>query len=709
MTSQPTNHADRATLRLIVGWLIVLVLAVGLRVWMWTFQAQSGAVQPGDPEEYYRAALHILQGGYHDTGKWLRPPLYPGLLALLFSMFGVELPRVLFTQALLAGLAVPAFGWLAYRMFRSELVALVAGFLAAIYIPFVSFSSVLFAEALFIILAVLALAALDRAIEHATPGAAVLAGILFGTAALTRAVALNFIPIALILMLVLQLPNLRAWRSLRFGNALWLLIGATLIIGPWAVRNYAVHERVILSDTNGGISMWYGTIRSDSEQQAGESQLRAIANPADRQALALGWTIDRIRQEPLDFIGRMRFKIASLYLLQTRSYAVGDNITIDPRDQLVAMGAGENPLSLSLVADFQYIVLMLATITGICYAPDKRRIVPLIVWVLFITMMSAITIGHPRLRLPIVAALIPCAAFAFTLLHQLPAINRNWRMTMATGWLLMAALVFSTRYISWIQTWGDLQRANTAIADGNFDVAHAALTQARTTDPRNALRVIDLADVAFRQAKLQESLDLYQEALQLEDRNLYAHTMRARIASLLNMPAIAQAEQAALAGYGRDNNEVYQWAWQTFADPLPTRVIPGDPMALGMYTGFAPVTPDLPTGRWTLAEARVRLAKTCGTVVAVVRGPAGRTIQASLQGQTPQDFTLDGSDQIIRLAQPCVNAEAQIPPTYSELFASSDIQRYETILKIESPTGLLYLDQAPWYVGVAVLEVRMET
>jgi 4-amino-4-deoxy-L-arabinose transferase-like glycosyltransferase len=714
MTTQTDNSpttADRTTRYLIFGWVGVVLLAVGLRLWMWSFQAQTGAVPPGDPEEYYRAALHLLQGSYHDTGKWLRPPIYPGFLALLFTLFGVDLPRALFAQALLMGLATPAFGWFAYRLFRSEPAALLAGFLAAIFLPFVSFSSVLFAEALFLILMILVLAALDRAIEQETIGTAALVGVLLGLAALTRAVALNFIPIAVLLLLLVPLPSLKEWRKLKVGNAIWLLIGAALVIGPWAVRNYAVHQRIILSDTNGGISMWYGLVRSNIEQEAGETQLRAIPNLADRQAQAVRWAVDRIRQDSLYFAGRMRFKISSLYLLQTRSYAVGDPITVDPRDQLVAMGAGENPQTISILADTQYLLIMFAAIIGLAYAPDKRRMIPVLSWVVFITLMSAITIGHPRLRLPIVAALIPAAAFAFTLLRHPPPLSRNWRAAIGLGWLLIMALVFSTRYFGWIATWGDLATANAAIAAADYPTAQQALEQARTRQPQNALRVIDLADLAFRQGKLQQALDLYQEALKLEDRNLYAHMMRMRIAALLNLPDAARAEQMALVGYGREQNEVYSWAWRTFADPLPMRVVPGDPMAIGMFAGFAPVTPDLPSGRWTLAEARVRLAASCGTVVATVRGPAERIIEVALEGRTPQQiYTLTGSDQEIRIAIPCGTDQALTPRPLqqSELVASEETWRNEAIFHIKSPTNLLYLDQAPWHVGVAVLEVRVE-
>jgi hypothetical protein len=375
------------------------------------------------------------------------------------------------------------------------------------------------------------------------------------------------------------------------------------------------------------------------------------------------------------------------------------------------MGAGEHPLRLSVIADLQYIGILLAAVAGICYAPDRRRIFPLVAWVLFITFTSAITIGHPRLRLPVLAVLIPCAAFALTLLRHPPRISRAWLTAMLVGWLLIGALVFSTRYATWVRTWGDLQQASAALANQQLEQAEPLLVHARSTDPTNALRVIDLADLAFLRGMNLQALDLYGEALKLEDRNLYAHAMRERLAALLKMPEIARREQAALAGYGRDNNEIYQWAWAAFDDPLAPVVVPGDPTVLGQYVGFAPATPDLPAGRWTLDEARVRLADGCGVVLARVRGPTGRRVQIDVEGRTlPQEVVLIGGEQIVRLVVPC---SGSITPTLEPtarptLQANPLARRVATIVHFRSPTGVLYLEEAPWYVGVAVLGVGFE-
>lgn len=689
---------------------ITLALAVGLRLVFWQIQARSGAVQPGDPEEYYRAALHILQGGYHDTGKWLRPPLYPAFLALVFSIVGVDLVRSMLVQAVLSGLSVPVFGLLAWRLFGRRDAALVSAGLAAVFVPLASFASVLFAEGLFVVLIVAALAALVRSCDSLSYRDALVCGMLLGLAALTRAMALSFIPIAALLMLArlsgrqqlaqreVGLPfTARVGSGL--GLALVLGLGAALVILPWAARNYAVHQRLIIVDTNGGISMWFGAVRSDAEQRAGEAELWAIPNLADRQARALEWTQQRILEDPAWFIGRMRFKIVSLYLLQVRSFVVGDIITISPQDQQVALGAGENPLFWSIIADTQYVIIMLLALATLCFAPQPRRLLPIVLWVLFSSFMSAITIGHPRLRLPIVAALIPLAGYALVRLADLWRCVRGQGlfsgtqrskgvlrfMVLLLSWAIFAALIFSTRYLSWLPAEQLALRGRQALAAGNTALARSYYEQARSADPNNALRSLVLADLDFAGKQYQAALEGYAAATQQEDRNLYAHAMRGRTAALLGRRDIAQNEQSALAGYGRDNNELALWAWEFFDDAPGTRVVPGDATQFGQYVGFAPATADLPHGRWTLGHARLRLAGSCAPISVLLHGPPGREVSLGVQGAVARSFMLTGRQQQLMLEQ-SQTCQPGVP----------------IIVEITSSTGLLDIETAPWMVGVAV-------
>jgi hypothetical protein len=675
----------------------VIVLALVMRLWFWWIQARSGAVPPGDPEEYYRAAIHILHGGYHDTGKWLRPPVYPAFLALLLPAAGMHVAGALLIQACILSVGVLAFYACGAHLF-GRITGLVTALLAAIFIPLASYASSLYAEALFVTLLVAGLTALNDAIERKSGRMAFGAGVILALAALTRAVGVYLIPLAAAWMV---------WRAWSDGYPVWrwrhpailLLLGAMLVIGPWAGRNYLVHGRLIMSDTNGGISMWYGTVRDDAEQAAGEARLAAVPNLADRQSLALQMTWENIRDDPMRFLTRMRFKIASLYALQTRSYAVGDVISIDSRGAPIVQNAGEYRLELTALADAQYVALMLLAIGGFCFMPQPARAVPTLLWVGLATLLAALTIGHPRLRLPIVAAVLPFAAYALVCLpaawRRVGRLLHDRRSYAAlVGAVIFLAFIFSTRYISWFESLRYTVPGRTALAAGDVHRAGRLLTRAREVAPDNPLRVIDLADLYLAQGDNERALELYRLAALMERRSLYAQAMRVLTAAALDNPAEAAAALRTIDDYWRSGNDLLEWAWTVQHRSAPSRVIPGDPAVLGFYAGFAPATPDLTVGRWTLGEGRVRVRGGCGQLEVRVHGPTGRVVDISLDDWNIRErVTLTGAPQEVHISLSGIR-ECEYNP--------------ELTVRFTSATGLLDLETAPWYVGVAVREVRVE-
>ncbi|MBO9363850.1 MAG: glycosyltransferase family 39 protein [Roseiflexus sp.] len=674
----------------------VIVLALAMRLWFWWIQARSGAVPPGDPEEYYRAAIHILHGGYHDTGKWLRPPVYPAFLALLLPAAGMNVAGALLLQACILSVGVLAFYTFGAHLF-GRITGLVTALLAALFIPLASYASSLYAEALFITLLVAGLTALNDAIDRKSGRMAFGAGVILALAALTRAVGVYLIPLAAALI---------AWRAQSDGYRVWrwhhpailLLLGAMLVIGPWVGRNYLVHSRLIVSDTNGGISMWYGTVRSDAEQAAGEARLAAVPNLADRQALALHMAWDIIRDDPVRFLTRMRFKIASLYALQTRSYAVGDVISIDSRGAPIVQNAGEYRLELTILADVQYIVLMLLAIGGFCFIPQPVRATPTLLWIGLATLLAALTIGHPRLRLPIVATVLPFAAYALIRLPALwrqPARFLRDRRSYAAlgGSLVFLALIVSTQYIPWSAGMWYAAPGRAALDAGDLRRAESLLTLAYDANPDNPLRLIDLADLYLAQGDNERALELYRLAASMERRSLYAQAMRAITAAVLDNPAEAAAALRAIDGYWRTGNDLLEWAWNAQHMSAPSRVIPGDPAALGFYAGFAPATPDLTVGRWTLGEGRVRVRGGCGTLVVRMHGPAGRMVDISLDNWNIHErITLTGAPQEMHISLSGIR-ECEHNPELTVWFTSA--------------TGLLDLEMAPWYGGVAITDVQV--
>ncbi|MBC8159675.1 MAG: glycosyltransferase family 39 protein [Roseiflexaceae bacterium] len=665
-----------------------VALALALRIGLWWMQARSGAVQAGDPEEYYRAALELMRGSYYDTGKWIRPPLYPLFLAALFLSGGIDTAQAMLLQAILGAAGVLLFAWYGWQRFGRRSVALASAALAALYIPLASFGSAMFAEGLFVLIMLASLAALDRVLvtpRYATRWA-LLAGALLALAALARAVGLFFIPLAAAIVL-LGGTTPQSWRK-RATLAAALIIAAALVIAPWTIRNALVHQRLILIDTNGPISMWYGTLRDDAEQQAGEAAIFALPNQADRQALATRLTLANIAQDPLGFVLRARYKIASLLLLHTRNYTTGSIIGLDQRGQQVVFVEAEHPLWLALLADLEYIPLMLAAIAGLYFAPQWRRTLPLLAFVALSVALSAVTIGHPRLRLPIVCVLMPYAAFLLVSVGELRPRPR-WRvgLALASG-LLFVSLVVSTRYLPW--AWAELAavRGRSAQGRGAYTDAQQQFEQAAAANP-SALRSLDLADLAVARGDQVQAITHYRAARDQEPRNVYGRARLAELLSAQGQQPQAQAELDQIAGYGRDTNDLYQFLWRNPLNPPPPQLTPGEVAALGHVTGFAPATADLPAGRWTLGEAALRLAPGCGPIELQLRGPPGRVVTLQIINGLRMEVVLEGGVQRVSIAQPDANCGQQ-----------------PVVLTVSSATSLLDRTAAPWMTGVAIIEAR---
>jgi hypothetical protein len=356
---------------------------------------------------------------------------------------------------------------------------------------------------------------------------------------------------------------------------------------------------------------------------------------------------------------------------------------------------------------------MLGGIAGLCFAPSWRRAAPLVLWFALGVLLSALTVAHHRLRLPLVGVLVPFCAYA---LWRLPAVLRAmWRrpthdragpsertplggavrrstfyvlrstFLLLVGWLAFGGLIFSTRYISWARAERIAATGRQALAQGDAAAAEAAFRAAYAADETNSLRPIALGDLAFAQGDLPAAATWFAEAETLEPRSLYALALESWVATLRGDAAAAAAAQARIAGFGRDTNDLYHWAWSAAPTPPPVRLVPGDSAALGHYVGFAPATFDLPAGRWTLGEARLRLGG-CGAARLLLRGPAGRAVTLRAPG-LEQTLTLSGAADEVVLPVAALPCASDAP----------------LVVTISSPIGLLDLDEAPWMVGVAVL------
>jgi 4-amino-4-deoxy-L-arabinose transferase-like glycosyltransferase len=220
-----------------------------------------------DTDVYWELARAIRAGGPYEIEQWgvphfaIRTPGYPLFLALCQSLAGERLlPARLIQAAIGAGCI-----WIVYRLVRRIdagnsprrwSIALVAAALAALEPYTVGISVLLLSEALFLPLMLLSLWGL--AALWSTDGAprrplvALATGAAFGAGVLTKPSWGLFPPLALLVWLAASRPP-RA-----FALASLVVVGATLVMMPWWVRNAWVFGRFVPTAQWAGASLYDG-------------------------------------------------------------------------------------------------------------------------------------------------------------------------------------------------------------------------------------------------------------------------------------------------------------------------------------------------------------------------------------------------------------------------------------------------------------------
>jgi 4-amino-4-deoxy-L-arabinose transferase-like glycosyltransferase len=207
-----------------------------------------------DPYYYSLIARHLIEGkGYLEiASRAYRPPAYPWLLAGIYSVAGVNL--------FAARIALAAFGALSgvcaalwVRQLSTRRVGYFAGMMVAVYPQFVRYPQTLYSEAFYLFLLFLGMALLLWALRRSIL-IAVLTGVTFGLAALTRETTL-MMPAIVGVWLWLARKNFS-----RRAAKVWLAMATATVFAvlPWTVRNYFVLRTFVPIATNSGINFYIG-------------------------------------------------------------------------------------------------------------------------------------------------------------------------------------------------------------------------------------------------------------------------------------------------------------------------------------------------------------------------------------------------------------------------------------------------------------------
>lgn len=243
-----------------VRWLLVAAfvgllarLAFGLAYW-------TGEPLTRDEQEYLSLARSLVdrQAFVYDdvlTSDGVEPfgraPGYPAFLALTGGGHtpSSSVPTaVKIAQSIVGAIGVVMVGLIAHRL-AGRRAAVFAASAAAVYPPLVWIAGYALSEALFWPVGLLGAWLFDRALarpEHTR--AAILCGLALGVGTLIRPALIVFLPLAALLLVTKRRPITLAL----------MVVGMTVVVGPWTVRNYIHHGRLVFVASEGGVTFWTG-------------------------------------------------------------------------------------------------------------------------------------------------------------------------------------------------------------------------------------------------------------------------------------------------------------------------------------------------------------------------------------------------------------------------------------------------------------------
>jgi 4-amino-4-deoxy-L-arabinose transferase-like glycosyltransferase len=416
---------SRDRLRAAVDIPLAAILLVALAVRVAVILATPHFIPVTDAGEFDNMAKSLADtGGFppslyspHGGPTALRPPLFPGVLAILYKIVGTgsaqtrwDAGRAL--EAVLGVIVVPLVYLIAKRLF-SRRVALVAAAIAAAWPPLVMVGSSLLSESLFVPLLLAAVwAALvyrdDRRLRWA-----VAAGVFTGLSALTRGNGLlMFIPVGLIVWTERGAFSKQALRA-----PVTVVLAMVAVMIPWTIRNYVKFQQLVplTNETGYVLAGTYNASAQDQHRfpslwQPPLPSLHVVfaayphSNEAQVDNQLLHQAFHYWRQDPLSLVDTVYWNTLRLLDL------TGTHVERD-----FAGGEGY-PIWLAELSVYSIWVLLAVLLAALVAGPIRRRVRPLglAVWgpVLIMYVTTAPLIALTRYRAPADPFLILIAAAA---------------------------------------------------------------------------------------------------------------------------------------------------------------------------------------------------------------------------------------------------------------------------------------------------------
>jgi hypothetical protein len=363
-----------------------------------------------------------------------RAPLYPGFLAIIYRLSGINDGRFFaarLAQTLLGAALAPLTYFTAGALAPSNAAAArLSAWSVATYPMLLIFPLALATENLFFPLVLAAVLVLLQSVEKPQPFRFLLAGLLLGLAALTRSIILPFAALAI----------LWVWLALRQRlGALLVLLALLLTVAPWIVRNSLLEGKPTGIETSLGYNLYVGYYPdSTGTFLFGHASLDLLTILDDRTRDQVGTqkAIQFIEADPARFPYLMLRRLGYFFDLELRAFSyfyVNDLLGYIPGPLLG---------TILLVLALPFVVVSLSGTFGALLLSGRPQIWLLLVLLLGYLMPHIFILSEERFHLTLVPFIAILAAQLWT---RGPAALR----TRGTVALVVAGLVAALLIVNW--------------------------------------------------------------------------------------------------------------------------------------------------------------------------------------------------------------------------------------------------------------------
>jgi tetratricopeptide (TPR) repeat protein len=253
--AKPAGPGPKLTAADWLSFFIIAGLAVGVRIAYTLASRQSPFFDHLDLDSrfYDLWAREIAAGDWIGTKVFFMGPLYPYFLAVLYKIAGPGLLSVKIVQGVLGGMTA-GLTFLLGREIFGKVAGLIAGFMAALYVPFIFYDSSLLFPVLATFLNTAMLYFLYRGVLRGGEGNYLFAGLLAGLSATGNASVLAFGPLAVLFILL----HGKASARRRLRKAALFVIGVAVIVTPITVRNAVLGKDFVPLTSNAGLNLFIG-------------------------------------------------------------------------------------------------------------------------------------------------------------------------------------------------------------------------------------------------------------------------------------------------------------------------------------------------------------------------------------------------------------------------------------------------------------------